>query len=53
VGRIAALLAMVVLCVAGGVAGAAFAGNPKLHITYVTPTVSPGGTLTIKAAAPD
>ena len=26
--------------------------NAKLRITYITPTVSPGGTLTIKAAAP-
>jgi hypothetical protein len=52
VGPITALLAMVVLCVAGGVAGAASAGNAKLRITYITPTVSPGGTLTIKAMAP-
>jgi hypothetical protein len=51
-GRVAALLAMVVLCAAGGLAGTASAGNAKLRITYLTPTVSPGGTLTIKVAGP-
>ena len=51
-GRIAALLAMVVLCVGGGVVGAASAGSTKLRITYITPAVSPGGTVTIKVAGP-
>lgn len=52
VGRIAALLATATLCLGSVAAGAASAGNPMLRITYVTPTVSPGGTLTIKAVAP-
>jgi len=52
IGRIAALLTTVVLCGGSGLAGAASAAAPRLRITYVTPTVSPGGTLTIKAVAP-
>jgi hypothetical protein len=47
-----ALLALAALSFAGAVTGAASAGSPKLRITYITPTVSPGGTLTIKAVAP-
>jgi hypothetical protein len=48
---IASAVALVGLLVAVG-AGAASPTSGKTRITFVTPLVSPGGTLTIKAAAP-